>query len=169
MKSENDLLALQKHIYEALGYSCSEPEAETESREYLAHHFKITHHSIRYRQAKVTPTKIGQFVTLWKRSAQGPIAPYDALDSIDYLIVTVKAQSRMGQFIFPKNVLIKKGILSVKGKGGKRAFRLYPPWDKAESRQAEQTQSWQSDYFVEIENDKPLDQERIKGLFQAVG
>lgn len=40
-----------------------------------------------------------------------------------------KTKSELGLFIFPKEALIKHGIFSVKSKGGKRAIRVYPPWD----------------------------------------
>ncbi len=64
-----------------------------------------------------------------------------------------------GQFIFPKSILLVKGILSDGEKDGKRGFRVYPPWDKAVNKQAKQTQQWQLQYFTDssggvFENDK---------------
>ncbi|MEQ1722257.1 MAG: MepB family protein [Pseudobdellovibrio sp.] len=100
-----------------------------------------------YREAKITPTKNGQFVTVWKRNSKGLTAPYDTSNKIDFYIITVKTKTKSGQFTFPKEVLIKQGIMSVKGKGGKRGLRVYPPWDKPQSKQAEKTQRWQLDYF----------------------
>jgi hypothetical protein len=52
-------------------------------------------------------------------------------------------------------------------KGGKRAIRVYPPWDKAESRQAEKTQKWQLEYFVEIPKNRSIDVEKFRSLYSA--
>lgn len=78
------------------------------------------------------------------------IAPYDSTDPIDLVVISVRSGERWGQFIFAKEVLMKKNILSTEGKGGKRALRVYPPWDIAESKQAHQTQAWQQKYFLEL-------------------
>ena len=59
-------------------------------------------------------------------------------------------ENGFGQFVFPKPVLVKKGIISTESKEGKRAFRVYPDWDIAKNKQAAQTQKWQLDYFYEI-------------------
>ena len=56
----------------------------------------------------------------------------------------------MGQFVLPKSLLIKKGIISTAKKEGKGVFRVYPNWDVAKSEQAERTQKWQLDYFYKI-------------------
>jgi MepB protein len=37
---------------------------------------------VQYRVAKITPTKVGQFVTLWKRVGRGPIQPFDLSDPV---------------------------------------------------------------------------------------
>ena len=109
---------------------------------------------VQYRLAKITPTKNGQFVTLWKRKPKGPIQPYDESDKIDIVIVNVIKNNHQGVFIFPAEILVEKNIFSVKNKGGKRAIRVYPPWDKPESKQAEKTQKWQLDYYLEISKNK---------------
>jgi hypothetical protein len=44
---------------------------ERESLEYAACSFKLNSMSVKFRVAKITPTKIGQFVTLWKRVSKG--------------------------------------------------------------------------------------------------
>ncbi|MEC0126550.1 MepB family protein [Paenibacillus pabuli] len=49
----------------------------------------------------------------------------------------------IGHFVFPKHVLLQRDIISDQGKGGKRAIRVYPPWDKPTSKQALNTQQWQ--------------------------
>ena len=45
--------------------------------------------------AKITPTKIGQFVTLWKRSGKLPIQPFDL--SIDFVVVSVRKGDLFGR------------------------------------------------------------------------
>ncbi|MFZ4773145.1 MAG: MepB family protein [Chlamydiia bacterium] len=103
---------------------------------------------IEVRTAKITPKKIGQFVTLYKRIGEGPILPYDADDPVDAVLIHVRAENRSGRFVFPKEVLIAQGVFSVGGKGGKRAIRIYPPWDTPQSLQAKKSQDWQVPYFI---------------------
>jgi len=145
-----DLLAAQKLAYESCGWICQNLVQDEESAAYGACSFSLNHRRIQFRTGKITPTKNGQFVTLWKRIPSGVIAPYDSTDPIDLVVISVRSGERWGQFIFPKDVLMKKNILSIEGKGGKRALRVYPPWDIAESKQAKQTQIWQQKYFLEL-------------------
>ena len=158
---------LCEKIFDVCGVRYSQPVLEAESLEYLACRFKINGRAVLYRQGKITPTKNGQFVTLWKRLGKNPIQPYDSADDIDLVIVTVKTAKHFGQFVFPKAVLVKQGVFSVRGKGGKRAIRVYPPWDKVESKQAEKTQNWQLNYFAEIPKKKSIDIQKFKSLYLA--
>ena len=79
-------------------------------------------------------------MTFWKRNGDGPIEPLNETDQIDFNTVNVRTENELGQFVFPKSVLIKKGIISAERKEGKRAFRVYPNWDTAKNKQAERTQ-----------------------------
>lgn len=135
--------------YHSRGYGCSEPEAEPESREYCAYKFSLNTQSVVFRIAKTTPTKIGQFVTLWQRSPGPgqPIRPFDVSDAVDLFVVGVGDSVNSGQFVFPQEALIQRGVVSQGGLGGKRAFRIYPPWTAPTSRQAQATQRWQSEFF----------------------
>jgi hypothetical protein len=147
----DDLLAAQKLVYEPNRFIIKNLVIEKESHEYGGSSFEMNEKTIKFRTAKITPTKTGQFVTFWKRIGCGPIMPYDMSDSFDLLIISVRDAKHFGQFIFPKSVLLHKGLLSHDGKGGKRAMRVYPPWDKATSQQAKETQDWQVAYFFEVE------------------
>jgi hypothetical protein len=118
-----------------------------ESKEYNACSYTIDGLNIIERTAKVTPKKIGQFVTCWKRNATGITEPYKETDAIDYFIIKVKNSVNSGAFKFPKAALIKHGILSTEKKDGKRGFRVYPVWDIPTSKQAVKTQLWQLKYF----------------------
>ena len=172
MKNQNlctiihpDLLEAQKLAYTPAGLTSHSFLKEPESKEYGAFDFEMNGHHIKFRVGKTTPTKIGQFVTLWKRLGKGPIQPYDLNDPVDLFVVSVRKAGHFGQFVFPKSVLYEKGILSKDGKGGKRAMRIYPSWDIAENSQAKRTQAWQLLYFLEISSNTPVDTQQIQTLF----
>lgn len=162
-----DLALAQKLAYEPSGLIINNFTAETESEEYAASEFKMNHREIKFRAAKITPTKIGQFVTLWKRIGNGPIQPFDLEDPIDLFVISVRTPLHFGQFVFPKSVLHEKGILANGDKEGKRAIRVYPPWDVADNKQAINTQKWQLLYFFEIPLTGKADTQRIQKLFSA--
>ena len=96
-------------------------------------------------------------MTLWERIGDGPTQPYDVLDSVDLFVISTREGKNFGQFIFPKSVLSEHDILSSNGKGGKRAIRVYPPWAKTTSGQAQKTQKWQLEHFLEIPQIAPID------------
>lgn len=146
-----DLVTTIKLVYEPLQLICKNILQQAESQEYGACTFEIDNKLIVFRIAKTTPTKIGQFVTLWKRVGSGPIMPYNLSDPIDLFVISVRNKENLGQFVFPKRILHEKGFISQDGSGGKRAMRVYPPWNTPESRQAQKTQAWQLLYFFEIQ------------------
>lgn len=154
---------LQEKIYAKVNWPISELEYELESREYEACRFTIKNVHILSRTAKITPKKTGQFVTVWKRIGKGPIEPFHETDNIDYYLINIREADQMGQFIFPKAVLIQKGIISSKNSMGKRAFRVYPPWSPAQNKLAEKSKEWQKDYFLYL-NDT-LDFEKMYRLY----
>ena len=55
--------------------------------------------------------------------------------------------------------------MSIKGQGGKRAIRVYPPWDNELNKQAQKTQAWQLNYFLEIPINNPIDYDRVHKLY----
>ena len=159
------LIDAKNLLYDLCGFELSNIEIEKESAEYAAHRFEINNLKILFRQAKITPTKVGQFVTLWKRAKEkDPIKPFEFTDNIDLFVITVKTEKRFGQFVFPKSVLIEKGIVSDK-KEGKRAIRVYPPWNKTENKQSQKTQKWQLSYFLEIPFDKTINSNQARTLY----
>jgi hypothetical protein len=161
-----DLIQIKKLLLDIGDFEISHLIPEQESSEYGACTFILNNLNIRYRTAKITPTKTGQFVTLWKRINQGPIQPFDSNDPIDLFIISARKDDHFGLFIFPKSVLITKEIVSDK-KEGKRAIRVYPSWDVTTSKQAQKTQKWQLDYFLEINQNQIMDLKRAKLLFLA--
>jgi hypothetical protein len=160
----HDLDFINKHIYMPSSYILTEFINQKEGSEYDACSFFLNNKKIVFRKSKITPTKTGQFVTIWKRNEAGITAPFDSADDLDFIIITLRDGENFGQFIFPKSVLLKQGIISQNGKGGKRGIRVYAPWDIANSKQAEKTKKWQSDYFLIIQKDGSTDLALAKKL-----
>ncbi len=175
MENESNLTALNSihkdlqfainFIYNKCGFEITHIKAEQESAKYGAFTFRSDGMSIKYRVAKTTPTKTGQFVTIWKRNEDGLIVPFDISDDLDLIIISTRNGKNCGQFIFPKYVLFEKGIISGNDKEGKRGIRVYPPWDKTLNKQAQKTQQWQLEYFLEISNENLIDLSRAIKLF----
>jgi hypothetical protein len=122
---------------------------EPESQEYQACRFELGSLKVVCRTAKITPTKVGQFVTIWKRNELGKTCPFDSTDDIDLVIINCKSGENIGHFAFPKAVLIAKGIISTPTKVGKMGIRVYPIWDKANNSQSIRTQKLQLEYWNE--------------------
>lgn len=155
-------------IFNNLNLSVKNFIKEAESTDYAAATFNLNHHKILFRASKITPTKTGQFVTLWKRINNGPIQPFDLSDPIDYVIISVRSDDQLGQFIFPKKIMCEKKIFSVNHRGGKRAIRVYAPWDIANSKQALSTKKWQSEFFVDIcEKESLFSTQKVTDLLKA--
>lgn len=151
-----DLLRAKALAYDPGGFTCSPPVPEAESADYGACGFTLDGLSVRFRVARTTPTKAGQFVTVWKRSAGGPIQPFDAADPVDLFVISTREGEDFGQFVFPREVLRERNIVSTDGVGGKRAFRVYPPWVTTTSRQARGTQAWQVEHFLRLSGEDEL-------------
>jgi hypothetical protein len=163
----HDLKTAKEMVYDQCNLVITNPKLNTESFEYGACSFELDGKKIQHRVSKITPTKNGQFVTIWRRNQDGIIEPFDINDKIDFTIITARSGENLGQFIFPKRVLADKGIITQNGKSGKRGIRVYPPWDKPESKQAEKTQNWQLHYFLTIKTDSSKDIGLVKKLLGA--
>lgn len=164
MQKNPDLQFLKEKFFDACSLVLSAYQTDEESSEYFACSYKLDSLNILGRSAKKTPIKSGFFVTLWKRKSDGPIRPLESADEFDYTIVSVKEESNYGVFIFPKSTLAKNGVIKSSSKEGKRAFRLYPPWEKTNSKLAQKSQTWQQDYFMEIDSSKAIDCQLAKSL-----
>jgi hypothetical protein len=140
-----------KKVYKKNNITISDFNEEMECKEYAACDIIYEGKNAKFRVAKITPKKIGQFVTIWKRESKGQIQPFDISDAIDFVIVAVQDENKLGHFVFPNKVLCEKAIFTDK-KEGKRAIRIYPPWDLPKSLQAIKTQNWQLDYFTHLNN-----------------
>lgn len=142
--------ALITSIFKSHGFTFSNLILDKEGRAYDACTFKLDDSNVVFRKAKITPTKTGQFVTLWKRNDKGNTAPFDVSDPIDLYLIATQNHTSLGLFIFPKAVLHQHKILSNNLQNGKKGFRVYPPWDKTYSKQASATQEWQSKFFSSV-------------------
>lgn len=164
---QTDLQLAEKLLYNECGFQLQNLIWNSESTNYGACSFELNNYKIQYQVANITPTKIGQFVAIWKRNNNGITAPFDLADSLDFMIISVRDSGSFGQFIFPKSVLVSKGIVSKNEKGGKRGIRVYAPWDITTNKQAIQTQAWQANYFVEIKENFPIDLEKVKRILSV--
>ncbi|UIR57498.1 MepB family protein [Sphingobacterium sp. SRCM116780] len=158
---------IDKLVFQRCDVTLSNLKAELESQEYAAQNFDLESQCVKFRVAKITPTKIGQFVTLWHRNIAGITAPFEVDDPIDMYIIATQKDHNLGLFIFPKTVLFQKGILSHNGKGGKRGFRVYPIWDITINKQAQQTQAWQKLYFLDLTDHESVDLQRAIKLLTS--
>ncbi|WP_339887300.1 MepB family protein [uncultured Flavobacterium sp.] len=154
---------INSNIYKKLNFKISKLIIDKESQEYDGCEFVVDEKRIIFRSAKITPKKVGQFVPFWKRNKEGITEPFSENDTIDLYVINVQSENKVGQFVFPKSVLIEKGIISTSKKDGKRGFRVYPIWDKTINKQAIVTQKWQLNYFFEVKED--LDFNFVKKLY----
>lgn len=158
-----NLIEVKTKIYDNLSFNISKVNNELEGTEYDACQFELNGMKIISRSSKITPKKVGQFVTFWKRNRNGETEPYSENDQFDFYVINAKSGDRFGQFVFPKSELINKGFITFGKKDGKRGFRVYPIWDKTINKQAGKTQKWQLNYFYEI--DKTTDLKRVRQLY----
>ena len=142
------LLQKIENLFTTSDFTLTDFVVEKESKEYEGCNFKLNDLKIYFRKAKITPKKEGQFVTFYKRIQSGVIAPFDDEDDFQFLIVNVEFENQRGYFIFPKLLLAQKNILTTSIKDGKRAFRIYSPWDEPKNKQALTSQQWQLDCFT---------------------
>lgn len=161
-----DLIIVKELVYDKCGLSLTSIKLCSESKVYGACSFELNGIKIQHRVSKITPKKIGQFVTLWKRNKNGVTEPFDMSDDIDFIVITARSGNKLGQFVFPMPVLAKNGIITQNLKSGKRGIRVYPPWDNVTSKQAKHTQSWQIDYFYLINEDTSFNLEFLNKLNQ---
>lgn len=160
----SDLKVVKELVYDKCGFDLTNVKQNNESKEYGACTFELNGKTIEQRISKITPTKTGQFVTIWKRNKDGITEPFDNADNFDFVIITARNDKNFGQFIFPKSVLADNGIITKNGKTGKRGIRVYPIWDITTNRQAMKAKSWQTKYFMTIKNDYSTDLELAKKL-----
>ncbi|WP_312009632.1 MepB family protein, partial [Shouchella clausii] len=84
----------------------------------------------------------------------------------DLLVInTFTSDNHFGQFVFPKEVLVKQNILKTPTTKGKMAIRVYPRWEHPTSKQALETQKWQLAYFIEVNNTNRFPAQELLKLY----
>lgn len=161
------IMNYRNSVYTKCGLRMENFSPEAEGAAYGAHTFMFEGRKCLFRVAKKTPRKIGWFVTIWKRAGEGVILPYDQSDDVDFVVVAVSDDNYVGEFVFPKPVLLEKNLFSVGGVGGKRATRLYTPWDNTTSVLAIKAQAWQNEFFVNFDTHNSALREKIRSLYAS--
>ena len=164
---KEELKRFENTISTILGRKLTNITQDQECEEYSGFNFQINQLNLKFRKAKITPKKVGQFVTLWRRNSEKQTEPFNETDNFDFYIIVVEQEERFGFFLFPKNVLIERQILTSKQKEGKRGFRVYPNWTKTENKQAEKTQNWQTNYFINLTNNEQKNIEKFKAIINV--
>ena len=160
----SELELINKYVFQVCEIELKNVEIEVESQEYFAQNFDLNNQRVKFRMAKITPTKTGQFVTIWKRNEKGITEPHNILDKYDFYIIATREETKFGVFIFNKTVLSENKILTSENGEGKRGIRVYPTWSLTTNKQAQKTQDWQTKYFVEISNEEQIDNRKAKML-----
>lgn len=164
LKMKEEFKHVNNILFEALNLEISNVCFEEETGDYCGYNFQLGTLNIKYRKAKITLKKIGQFVALWKRDTAGNTEPYSLDDDFDFYFIETEYKHNQGCFVFPKTTLAEKQILSVKEKEGKRGFRVYTIWDIPENKQAINTKNWQILYFIDLIKDKKKSVNKLQEL-----
>ncbi|MGO4860170.1 MepB family protein [Arthrobacter sp. 2MCAF14] len=125
-------------------------QVEEQNSDYESGAARIGNEQWRIRTARITPTKPGAFVAVWKRGEGGSTRPFTAEESMSGLLVFVEGQERFGVFQFTKAHLISLGYVSSDLHPGKRGFRVYPAWCTDLNPQASRSQRAQGAAFSEL-------------------
>lgn len=167
MKNFDDALAyVDKLLYTPNNLTITAIQEEAQNREYGAGIFQLNSKSVRFRVAKITPTKIGQFVAFWEKDQDNNNQAFSYEKATDLLVInTFTRDNDFGQFVFPKEVLLQQNILKTATSKGKMAFRVYPTWEIPTSKQAIETQKWQLEYFIEMKDINNLSAQKLLKLY----
>jgi hypothetical protein len=154
-------------LYEPNHLTIKTIQEETQNSDYGAGIFQLNSKSVRFRVAKITPTKIGQFVAFWEKDLDNKNQAFLYENATDLLVINTFTNNNhyFGQFVFPKEVLVKQNILKTATSKGKMAIRVYPSWDTPTSKQAIATQKWQLPYFVVVNNKSSLQIQELLKLY----
>ncbi|MGM1047258.1 MAG: MepB family protein [Bacillota bacterium] len=160
------LAYVNKIVYEPNHLILKSIQEENQNSDYGAGTFHLNSKSVRFRVAKITPNKLGQFVAFWEKDENNKNQPFTYEKAPDLLVInTSMSNNQFGQFIFPKEILAKQNIFKTSTTRGKMAIRIYPSWDNPTSKQAISTKKWQSPYFVDMSATDNLPIQKILELY----
>lgn len=155
-------------LYEPNYLTIKNIQEETQNSDYGAGIFQLNSKTIRFRVAKITPTKVGQFVSIWEKDEANNNQAFSYDSATDLLVInTFSCNGDFGQFVFPKEVLLKQNILKTANTKGKMAIRVYPSWETPTSKQAMATQKWQLPYFIKMGNTTRLSIHDLLKLYSS--
>ena len=123
---------------------------EEQGSDYESGHVLLDSGKWRIRSARVTPTKPGAFVAIWRRSPSGSTEPFDSSDECEGLMVFVSEAERFGVFTFTREHLVDLGVFQSARAPGKRGFRVYPSWCTHLNTQAVRTQRAHASAFADL-------------------
>lgn len=162
-----ELQLLNTSLFKSLKLEIKSCIPDKESKAYTAFSIQLNSLNTIFRTAKITPKKIGQFVTIWKRNAFGITAPFSVTDPIDFFLIYTEEEGKSGLFIFPKMVLFHHKIVADATRDGKRGIRVYPSWVIPTNKQALKSQEWQTKYFLNLSPDQTIDLKIAAQLFES--
>lgn len=162
-----EITRLNNLIFKPLKLNITEIIPDLECDEYSGFNFKINENRIKFRRSKLTPKKVGQFVTFWKRDSDGKTVPFSVNDDFDFYLISIEENESSGFFIFPKAVLEKENLISSELKVGKRGFRIYADWHFPNSKQAEKTKLWQTQFFIIFDNKESIILEKFEKILKT--
>ena len=162
-----EIEVLNNLIFKPLKLNITEIIPDLECEDYFGFNFKINETRIKFRKSKLTPKKVGQFVTFWKRDSEGKTVPFDINDDFDFYIISIEENENSGVFIFPKWILEKENFISSELKVGKRGFRIYADWHFPNSKQAEKTKLWQTQFFINYKDSENNLLEKWRKIFKS--
>ena len=67
-----ELSKIDTIIFGTLKLNMIELSIEKECLDYSGYNFKVKNFKMKFRKAKITPKKVGQFVTLWEKKCTKP-------------------------------------------------------------------------------------------------
>jgi len=125
-----------------------DPRPEEQRGDYESGIVRMGSELWRLRTARLTPTKPGAFVALWRRDEHGSTRPFDSDDRVRGLLLFVTDCDRFGVFRFTAPHLERLGVTRSAAHPGKRGFRVYPSWSEGLNRQAAEAQKAQASAFT---------------------
>lgn len=93
-----------------------------------------------------------QFIAFLEKDENNKNQPFPYEAAPDLLVNTTSMKNNFGQFIFPKEILIKYNVFKSSSTKGEMAMRVYLSWDHPTSKQAIRTRKWQLLYLVDLSN-----------------
>ncbi|NQD42661.1 metallopeptidase [Glutamicibacter halophytocola] len=130
------------------GHTHSGVTPDEQQSDYQAGVAEIDGQLWRIRTARITPTKSGGFVAIWKRDNTGTTAPYEFDERLHGVLVFIEEGKNFGVFRFAQQHLERLGVFASTSSPGKRGFRIYPSWTTGLKGQAKKSQESQLPAFT---------------------